>query len=426
MFALPEIFLHANRFIKQVTGICLLIAVSMTTNAATIVGNAELLNQTDADQIETWLGSGPVQFTMIYQKAAGDTSYTFHNAVDNKGPTVTLLQAQPHLPTPIIIGGYNPLSWTSVVSTYNLSQNDRNAFVFNLSANPKTKLSQRADVPGIYQTYNSANSGPTFGGGHDIYVPFNLSAGIPGDRGYSNLWSYADTFIGYGEGVNLATVIPGGDLQYGKIEVFSVLPPLVDSDNDGVPDSTDNCPINANTDQANADSDVSGDACDVCPLDSANDSDGDGVCGNIDNCPTNSNTAQINSDGDTVGDACDNDDDNDGVTDIADNCPLNVNPDQADQDHDGAGNVCDTDDDNDLVLDVADQCQNTPEGAVTNINGCAIADLCACNNNWKNHGAYVSCVARAANAFVEDELITATEKDAMVSTAAQSTCGKKK
>jgi len=338
MFALPEIFLHANRFIKQVTGICLLIAVSMTTNAATIVGNAELLNQTDADQIETWLGSGPVQFTMIYQKAAGDTSYTFHNAVDNKGPTVTLLQAQPHLPTPIIIGGYNPLSWTSVVSTYNLSQNDRNAFVFNLSANPKTKLSQRADVPGIYQTYNSANSGPTFGGGHDIYVPFNLSAGIPGDRGYSNLWSYADTFIGYGEGVNLATVIPGGDLQYGKIEVFSVLPPLVDSDNDGVPDSTDNCPINANTDQANADSDVSGDACDVCPLDSANDSDGDGVCGNIDNCPTNSNTAQINSDGDTVGDACDNDDDNDGVTDIADNCPLNVNPDQADQDHDGAGN----------------------------------------------------------------------------------------
>ena len=42
-------------------------------------------------------------------------------------------------------------------------------------------------------------------------------------------------------------------------------PPL-DTDGDGVPDSSDNCVSVANPDQADADGDGHGDACDACPL----------------------------------------------------------------------------------------------------------------------------------------------------------------
>ena len=107
-----------------------------------------------------------------------------------------------------------------------------------------------------------------------------------------------------------------------------------DDDADGVPDTTDNCPLTANASQANADGDALGDACDP-------DDDNDGVPDGPDNCDFVANPAQTNTDGDSLGDACDPDDDNDGLPDSADNCPLIANPDQSDGDGDGAGDACD-------------------------------------------------------------------------------------
>lgn len=73
-------------------------------------------------------------------------------------------------------------------------------------------------------------------------------------------------------------------------------------------------------------------------------------------------------------------------------------------------------------------CPDTPEDAVVDDTGCAIEDLCPCENQppWKNHGKYVSCTAKTAESFVELGLITEDDKDAIVSSAAQSTCGDKK
>ena len=58
--------------------------------------------------------------------------------------------------------------------------------------------------------------------------------------------------------------------------------------------------------------------------------------------------------------------------------------------------------------------------------GCSISDLCPCENNWKNHGAYVLCVAHTSEDFVAEGLITEVEKDTIVSTAGNSSCGHKK
>lgn len=99
-------------------------------------------------------------------------------------------------------------------------------------------------------------------------------------------------------------------------------PAPVDTDGDGVPDSTDNCPSVANPDQA--------------------DSDGDGVGDTCDNCVANANADQADSDDDGIGNVCEEtDSDEDGIGDSIDNCPLTSNPEQTDDDSDGIGNACD-------------------------------------------------------------------------------------
>jgi hypothetical protein len=80
---------------------------------------------------------------------------------------------------------------------------------------------------------------------------------------------------------------------------------------------------------------------------------------------------------------------------------------------DGGTIDCGTCDDG-FTCNAANICEETPD-----------ID-CACDDDWKNHGQYVKCVAHATGALVEDGLITEDEKDDIVSDAAESDCGSKK
>jgi len=148
----------------------------------------------------------------------------------------------------------------------------------------------------------------------------------------------------------------------------------IDIDNDGVPDSRDNCLLIQNPDQSDIDNDGKGDVCDLCPNDAENDIDLDGICGDVDNCPHISNASQLDSDGDGKGDACDtcpydkdNDADGDGICGNVDNCPQKANPDQSDTDADGKGDACDVcslDADNDADGDgICGNVDNCPQVA---------------------------------------------------------------
>ena len=106
-----------------------------------------------------------------------------------------------------------------------------------------------------------------------------------------------------------------------------------DLDDDGVPDSCDDCPTIANASQLDSDLDGIGDACDDCRAvwnPGQQDADSDGIGDACDNCPDLPSPNQFDSDGDGVGDLCDN-------------CPAVANANQNDADHDGIGDACDCD-----------------------------------------------------------------------------------
>ncbi len=222
------------------------------------------------------------------------------------------------------------------------------------------------------------------------------------------------TYLGVG--------LVAGDLVGGTISANLERPFGVrDADSDGVPDSTDNCPLLYNPDQADTDSlpagtapDGVGDVCDNCPAvynpgqDDVRDLDGvgdacdncpdvpnpvqedngdhDGVGDACDNCFSTANTDQANHDTDALGDACDNcdfvanpgqEDDGeaaagnqkDGVGDACDNCPTVYNPGQADTDQDGVGDACD----NCVLID------NPPDpgtGEQTDSDNDRVGDIC--------------------------------------------------
>ncbi|GEM_PF-2411104 len=144
-----------------------------------------------------------------------------------------------------------------------------------------------------------------------------------------------------------------GDVIFVDIKELQIYD-FPDSDGDGIPDPSDNCPATYNPTQINSDGDAFGDACDNCPTvtnPTQADTDGDTFGDACDNCPTVINHDQSDIDADNVGDLCDNcistpntnqaNSDADPYGNACDNCPTVSNIDQADGDVDGVGDVCD-------------------------------------------------------------------------------------
>jgi hypothetical protein len=163
---------------------------------------AQLLTSADKTQLETWLGSGPLQFTDIFSAVNGDgkTTVDFNNAADGKGATFTLASVTRGNNT-YVIGGYDPVSWNGALEDYVFvtSRSAQTAFIYNLTAD----VIQRENTFGVgqngsgdYQTLDAESLGPTFGESFDIAIGNDYS-GFGSDlltEGSTFNYSYGGSF----------------------------------------------------------------------------------------------------------------------------------------------------------------------------------------------------------------------------------------
>ncbi len=168
---------------------------------------------------------------------------------------------------------------------------------------------------------------------------------------------------------------------------------LIDTDSDGIPDGTDQCPGTA------PGAAVDNNGCSQDQLDA----DSDGVSNNIDQCPNTPPGAAVDGRGcaDTQVD-----DDIDGVNNAVDECPDTPRGESVD----GVGcSATQLDDDEDGVANDVDQCPSTPAGATVDADGCADSELDGDEDGVSND--VDQCPSSPAGSVVDEFGCAASELD---------------
>eukprot|EP01080_Neovahlkampfia_damariscottae_P003965 gene3965-7221_t len=147
---------------------------------------SSILNAKMSTQIFKWLGqqkapAAKKQWKLIYNASKdGWTSQQFHSKCDNQGETICVFKAS----NGYIFGGYNAKPWTSN-STYAI---DYTSFLFSLTNSKGYNPTLVPHMPGKGNScYGCSTYGPTWGGGHDLYIVSNpnVSTGSYSNLGYS-------------------------------------------------------------------------------------------------------------------------------------------------------------------------------------------------------------------------------------------------
>jgi hypothetical protein len=147
---------------------------------------------------------------------------------------------------------------------------------------------------------------------HDVDTARSSDAVLNPDGAGTVPWNVGETFFDETNNISV-TVIADTGTRF-EVTINNAGTGTNDTDNDGIPDSSDNCPDNCNSSQLDADNDGAGDICDNTPgcggcgmtaCEDSCDIDSDGILNASDNCPDTCNTEQSDTDGDGIGDVCD-------------------------------------------------------------------------------------------------------------------------
>ena len=150
--------------------------------------------------------SGYKNMDLIFRGSRdGMTSNSFHDKCDNQGPTISLFKNNQGY----IFGGFTFASWTKDGNYHS----DSNSFLFTLTNSKGYSPTKFPISNSTYSVYHHSQHGPTFGGGHDIYIASDFKS----SSCYSNFpSSYQDT-IGYGK-----EIFNGYNIQINEIEVYKM------------------------------------------------------------------------------------------------------------------------------------------------------------------------------------------------------------
>jgi predicted nucleic acid-binding Zn-ribbon protein len=123
---------------------------------------SSLLKAADFAQIKKWLEKEfqNKKWKLIFKGTKdGQNATAFHKNCNNKGPTVTVIKSKAGK----IFGGFLDKAWASTNNYVNTSR----SFLFSITA--KAKYEQNSGY-NTYGAYDYSSYGPSFGGGHDIYL----------------------------------------------------------------------------------------------------------------------------------------------------------------------------------------------------------------------------------------------------------------
>ena len=163
------------------------------------------------EKLREWTGYNKLE--LLYRGTRdGCESNIFHNKCDNQGPTICLCQNEKDN----IFGGYASISWAS--NGGNKSANG--SFLFSLTNIYKTDPIKFPNTRNYdLAVYHMPNFGPTFGGGHDIYVSNDY---------FNNTNSYCSLGYSYQDILGKGNSVFTGDIHTNKLklkelEVFKLL-----------------------------------------------------------------------------------------------------------------------------------------------------------------------------------------------------------
>ncbi|CAF0803031.1 unnamed protein product, partial [Didymodactylos carnosus] len=184
----------------------------VTVNQQQLFTGGNLLRSEHQRKLNVFYDKPNQKWELIYKGTRdGFSAENFHRFCDDKGPTMTVLQAKIG---DYLFGGFTSRSW-SIESGY---KNDTKAFLFTLT-NPDdkepTKFSPKKDQTG-YAVYHSSSYGPLFGYGYDIGI---YSMANKTDSGsYTSFPStYEDT-----TGIGKLLFTGSSNLQLKDIEVYKI------------------------------------------------------------------------------------------------------------------------------------------------------------------------------------------------------------
>ena len=117
-------------------------------------------------------------WSLLYQASVDSfRASSFHAKCDQISNTLTVIKSKQYN---FIFGGFTTAQWNQ-----NTCIQDSDAFLFSLVNAYNTSVKMLVTYP-QYAIISYNNYGPTFGGGHDIYLPDNSNI----TKGYTNFHSY--------------------------------------------------------------------------------------------------------------------------------------------------------------------------------------------------------------------------------------------
>jgi hypothetical protein len=133
----------------------------------------QLVNLTGVSLNSSW--------SLLYQASVDSfRASSFHAKCDQISNTLTVIKSKQYN---FIFGGFTTAQWNQNLNSY---ISDSDAFLFSLVNAYNTPVKMISTYYPQYAIYSDNNYGPTFGGGHDIYLPDNSNIA----NGYSSIYTY--------------------------------------------------------------------------------------------------------------------------------------------------------------------------------------------------------------------------------------------